>query len=355
MFKYFFALIICFSVSDSAFCQKADTTILYYKFFDGFPATVTSLDEADFFRLVIPPDSGDNRYNIKEYYKNGKIKFVGKAYTGPAALNPTSGIVQFDGDCVSYYPNGKRSSITHYQKGRKEGLEYLFYPTGKVYSTIKHFWTSRSINNEDLYWECYDTTGNMICKEGLGKMILYDRDYKHVKLEGSVVNGYMDGEWHGVAVVPDTIKYICQYKKGSLVSSVGYDRKGNTYPFKKEFEKADYRSGPLVFLDRLRNHIKLPKDASGNKMTIDTMHVSFIVERDGKLSEFGISGDVDSKLKDVIFSALEKSNEWTPSKVYGIPFRTMIVLPLGEISGWNNGKVATYQKSIWYKERILKD
>lgn len=87
------------------------------------------------------------------------------------------------------------------------------------------------------------------------------------------------------------------------------------------------------------------------------MYVSFVVERDGKLSQFEIRGTVAPQIKTAVFAALEKSNEWIPSKVYGVPFRTRIILPLSVVSGWNTkykGWVS-YHKEIWYNEAIIKD
>jgi len=352
MLKSLLTIVIAISIANTAIGKNADTTILYFKVIGGTTASVRSLEEADFFRLVLPPDSGDNRYNIKEFYKNGKVKLIGKHYA--RGFNPTSGVVTFDGDCVSFYPNGKKSSVAHYKDGDKVGLEYLFYPDGKIYCCRKHQWTNSALKRPYLHWECYDASGNMICKEGAGKWIEYDNDFKNIIFEGPVLDGLKNGEWRGST---DTIKYTYQFKKGFIISSVGYDKKGNAHPFNNEFEQATYRSGPLVFLERLRNRIKLPKDASGRKISIDTMHVSFVVERDGKLSQFEISGMVNPEVKTVVFAALEKSNEWIPSKIYGMPFRTKVVLPLIEVSGWNTEYrgFESYQKEIWYKETILKD
>ncbi|MBS1531752.1 MAG: hypothetical protein JSU01_15705 [Bacteroidetes bacterium] len=351
MLKYLLSIVAALSIASYACAKGADTTILYFKVINGVTASVTSLDEADFFRLVLPPDSGDKRYNIQEFYKNGKVKLVAKAAAGPNALRPTSGVVMFDGDCIAYYPNGKKSSIIHYQEGRKDGLEYVFYPTGRVYCCIKHYWKTRTMI-DDKYWECYDTTGNQISTEGNGRMIVYDNNYHHVKMEGPILNGYMDGEWHGVVFFPDTIKYICQYKKGVLSSSIGYDRKGNSYPFQDEIEKAHYKSRGLTFIEVLRSHIKLPRDANGKKMSMDTMHVSFVVEKDGHLSNYQVLGEVDQQLKDAIFAGLDKMIGWTPQKIFGIPYRTEIIFPLNETSGFSGNY---YNKSVMWQEKVLKD
>jgi antitoxin component YwqK of YwqJK toxin-antitoxin module len=351
MLKYFFLLVITVALNSAAFCQKADTTILYFKFFDGYQATVTSLDEADFFRLVIPPDSGDNRYNIKEYYKNGKIKFIGKTYAGPNTFSPTGGIIKFDGDCVSYYQSGRKMSITHYSGGFKDGLEYIFYPSGKLCYTFKYN-NDNKIKNIGLKWEFYDKDGNMICENGNGKWVEYERDNITIRFEGSVKQGKMDGEWQGRLTNPDTVRYVYKYNNGNIVSSTGYDRKGNAYPFQEEIQKAHYKSSGLTFIEVLRSHIKIPRDTSGRKMSMDTLHISFVIEKDGHLSGYKILGGVNQQLRDAVFAGLDKINGWTPQKVFGVPFRTELTFPLSEISGFSGNY---YVKNVEWKERVLKD
>jgi hypothetical protein len=226
---------------------------------------------------------------------------------------------------------------------------------------MKHNLASTIFNNETINWECYDPKGNMICKNGDGRWITYDDSCKNIQLEGQVKGGYMEGDWNGHAVVPDTIKYTYHYRHSLLQSSVGYSKNGKAHPFVNEYEIATYRSGPLTFLEILRGRIKIPRNTNGAKMSIDTIHVSFIVERDGKLTHFGINGNVDTQLKEAVFNALEKSNQWVPSKIYGIPFRTQITLPLNETSGYEDnysGKQyggSYYQKGMIYQERIIKD
>ncbi len=87
-----------------------------------------SLYEADYYRLILPPDSGDNRYNIKEYYKGGKLKLVGKTDSGASFRDRTSATATYDGECISYFPNGVKSSVAYYKNGNKDGFEYTFYP-----------------------------------------------------------------------------------------------------------------------------------------------------------------------------------------------------------------------------------
>lgn len=348
MSKYAFLFIAGILAVNTAFCKIADTSTVFLRVFGDYTIKVNSLHEADYYRLILPPDSTDNRYNIKEYYKGGELKLVGKLYPSSNFRDRTSAIATYDGECISYFPNGVKSSVSHYKNGNKDGFEYLFYPNGKPYCSIRYVQEKSTM----YYWECHDANENDLCKNGNGKWVTYFDDYKTIKLEGQVVNGEMDGEWLFTTFKPDTIKYTGKYKKGFLVSSVGYDKHGNAFPFQSQEERASYRSGQITFLEVLRSHIKLPKDTNGKKMSMDTAHVSFIIEKDGRLDDFSILGNVDTKIKEAVFAGLGKCHGWNPERYFGVPFRTQIIFPLSELSTYlANGN---YYKELGYKERILK-
>lgn len=357
MTKFLFVSIALLFLINSGNCQtkSVDTLVVLYNA-QGY--VVRNIDSADYFMFITRADSNDNRNNIKGFYKNGKIKFIGKDIPDGNSLKTAS--VLFDGEYVSYYQNGKRKSTASYKGGYKEGLEYFYYPDGTIYSCKKHLYTGNLTYSEALNWECYDAEGNKICSRGDGRWITYDDSCKNIRLEGQVVKGRMEGEWKGSISLPASIRYTYRYKAGKILSSVGYDQKGKAYPFNNEIEPAHYRSGPITFLDVLRSKIKLPKGPADKKMSIDTVHVSFVIEKDGHLDEFNIIGDVDSQLRDAIFAGLAKCHDWSPERIYGIPFRTQIILPLKEISGYKSNtyagdKYSSYLKEVFYKERMLKD
>jgi antitoxin component YwqK of YwqJK toxin-antitoxin module len=352
MIKYLLLFFLFSVLVFGAAAVPIDTAVM---FFNRSGQTVRTLDSAAYYMLILPPTPDDARYNIQEFYRNGKIKLIGKSDAHENSMR--TGIVRFEGECTTYYPNGNKSATIYYKMGYKDGQEYLYYPNGNVLSVIKHVQGSSAIFDKNFFWDCYDDKGNTICKEGNGRWITYDDSCKYIQYGGPVKNGLMEGTWTGKIFQPDTINYTFVFKNSRVQSSTGYDKNGKAYPFTNEYERATYRSGPLVFLERLRNRIKMPKDTDGEKISIDTMHVSFVVERDGKLSQFEISGTVAPQVKAAVFAALEKSNEWIPSKVYGVPFRTRVILPLSEISGWNTKYKGweSYHKEIQYSEMILKD
>lgn len=342
-------LILLTTIVTKAFCSKhIDTAVVFLRVAGDYTIKAMSLDQATYYRFILPPDSGDNRYNVKEFYKDGKLKLVGKIDSGSDLRDRTSASVTYDGECISYFPSGVKSMISYYKSGDKDGLEYLFYPNGEPYCTMKYVQEKGTM----YYWDWYDINGNELCKNGNGKWIAYFDDYKTIKFEGQVANGEMEGEWHYTTFWPDTIKYTRKYKKGFLVSSIGYDKHGNAFPFQNEQERASYKTGQITFLEVLRSRIKLPKDTNGKKMSMDTAHVSFIIEKDGHIDKFSILGDVDPKLREAVFAGLEKCHGWNPERYFGVPVRTQIVFPLSEVSGFlPDGR---YHRALMYQERVLK-
>jgi hypothetical protein len=89
-------------------------------------------------------------------------------------------------------------------------------------------------------------------------------------------------------------------------------------------------------------------------MSVDTAHISFIVEKDGHLSDFKVLGDVSSNVEIALSDAFSKCRDWLPSIYYGIPLRTRIILPLTFIHGYTgDGKGDYYREEVFFKEKIL--
>jgi hypothetical protein len=198
--------------------------------------------------------------------------------------------------------------------------------------------------------ECYDTAGAVTCTKGTGQWIVYDANLKTILARGSVQDGLMDGEWNGWTRLSDSVKYIENYKKGYLISGTGFDRSGRAFPFKKEFEIATCRLAAIDYIKVIRSRTKVSKDASGNKISLDDIVVSFIIESDGQLSHFETTGSTDSLFKESVMSAVLKTSTWDPHKYFGIPMRTRLTFPLRVSGKYVDQGYLTQGR---YKEEVL--
>ena len=326
-----------------------DTSRFYYKIDNiGVRRQLYSLDNADFYRLIITPDSSDVNYVVNDFYKGGQIKFTGHYNRKFGFKNDGVGLL--DGACVGLYADGKTQSTVTYSAGDKIGLEYIYFPDGRLYTIKKYFGAQVYDVDKQIYLECYDRSGVATCKNRNGQWTIYDSNFKSVLLEGNIKNGVRDGEWKGATGLADSIKYIYKYKKGELLSGTGFDKTGRAYPFTSEIEGASCRLGVVDYLLILRGRIELPKDASGSKVSIDNLAISFIIETDGRCSNIETIGSTDSVFEESVKSAVLKGGNWNPRRYFGIPLRTKMTIPLkyiGEYAG------RMYLKEAWYQEQVL--
>jgi len=281
---------------------------------------VSTIDSANFIKIVYPSDKKLQSV-VKEFYVDGSPKFVGQY---DYSLRGSWGIL--NGDCISFFKNGKRESVTRYTYGHKIDFEYLFYPDGKIYCSKKY----AKNNDLPINWECYDKKGIKICDKGNGSWILYDTGFEPV-LAGPIVNGLFEGEWHGETAQPEFIKYVYQYHKGKFRSGAGYDQAGKAYSFSDFLEKSSVLTKPFRFLERLRNHFKIPQGMDLKKKQFDDATVSFILEKDGSFSDAKMVGRNEPEIASILKTALAECGPETPRKYYGIPMRTRITMSFKEI------------------------
>ncbi|MDP9046535.1 MAG: hypothetical protein M3N14_00235 [Bacteroidota bacterium] len=287
--------------------------------------------------------------NIREYYKDGKIKFVGQ-FDPNLNTSMLGGNILLEGDCISYYHNGKKQSINHYVSGDKDGIQYFYYPNGQIYCTLKYIARYAGLRPMQLKWDCYNLNGAEICKAGNGQWVIYDADYKNISCSGSLKNGQMDGEWHGVFWDIDSIKYVLKFKEGVRESGIGYDRAGIAYPFTEEKELTNYDGGVILFIERFKNHLHLPKNADGKKQSVDSLRISFTVEKDGHTSGFDVLGTATPELKVALSDAMAKCQHWLAGRLYGLPYRTKITIPLIFSHGYQH---SSYEETVIINQKIL--
>ena len=322
-----FCHLIIFLFTETALCQKKDTTYIYYKLssINNSFYKVSTIDSADFIRILCPANQAKNIIPVTQFYSNGKVNFTGSY---DLSIYNGSKIAVLKGDYISFYPDGKKQSFLHYTNGFKDGVGYFFYPNGKIYCSRKY---AKDLPPDGSYWDCFDNNGSQICEEGNGQWITYDGTFKPI-LQGPVKNGLPDGEWHGKTFEADSIKYTYVYKKGKFISGKGYDKFENQYSFKNFVDESSVKSNPFKFIEKLRANFKIPNNANIKKASLDTALVSFTLEKDGRFTNSEIIGNNDPALRQALQNALNKCTEEKPKRYYGVPLRSKITISFKDIS-----------------------
>jgi antitoxin component YwqK of YwqJK toxin-antitoxin module len=79
---------------------------------------VSTSDSADYSRVISEPDSGSTLYNVNEFYHNKSKKLIGKTSKNDAVV--------LEGQCMTFFPSGKKESVASFKNGKKTGDEYTF-------------------------------------------------------------------------------------------------------------------------------------------------------------------------------------------------------------------------------------
>lgn len=278
-------------------------------------------DSADYVRVVSMPDTGSALFNITDYYLNGKPKLIGKS----TKVYPP----WFEGQCVTYYKNGNKESITNYKNDALFGTEFDFYTNGKVY-LVKEYLNNNKYNNTTsnfLIKANYDSLGTATVDGGNGYCKLYDDDFKAINEEGSVKNAKRDGQWKGYFKNRGTT-FTENYKDGSLIDGTAVTKDGiSTVYTKTRGTPPKFKGGLEAFGTYLSNRIQYPEDERRRGIEGKVI-ISFVVEQDGKVSEVKVSKTVSPGIDDEAVRVIKYSPRWVPGTLFGRPTRAIYSVPV---------------------------
>lgn len=277
---------------------------------------VLEKDSASFYRIISAPDSnaGNGLFTVNDYYLNGKPKMIGHSLVNVPNI-------RLQGASIAYFANGHKKSITTFENDKVKGDFTLYFENGKLYLS-----GSYDANGSRKIFECRDSTGKILVENGNGHAVQYNDDFSYVFAEGDVRNNLEEGEWHGN--LKDSSRYVCIYHNGILKKGTTYDKKGNTYSFNttEMIDPAFHGSLKLFYLF-LQKNIRYPKVAKENYVQ-GKVFIAFVVNKDGKLSDFKLIRAVGSGIDDEALRVLKLSSPWKPGSQFGIPLSIQYTIPI---------------------------
>ncbi|WP_295794391.1 energy transducer TonB [Mucilaginibacter sp.] len=282
---------------------------------------VDARDSADYLRIVREPDSASVLYNVFEFYLNNKPKLVGKS----TKIDPP----RYEGQCITFYQNGNKNSISNYKNGNPNGTEFLFYPNGKVY-LVKEYPDNAAyspiVDNFSIKAN-YDSLGTALAENGSGYCKLYDNAFKYIAEEGSIKNEKREGVWKGNFENEKTT-FTETYANGELVSGTAKfaDGQSTTYA-KTRSVQPQFNGGISAFSAYLGNNIQYPDYERGNDIQ-GVVIVEFVVEKDGKISDIKVNKHVSDGLDKEAVRVIKKSPKWIPATVFARPVRVRYRVPV---------------------------
>jgi len=281
---------------------------------------VQQRDSADYIRVVSEPDSGSKLYNVFEFYPNGKSKLAAKSST----IDPP----KYEGDCITYYPNGKKLRIAKYRSGKVIGNSYEYYPNGKLYRIIKWLDVAEPNpydSNTSMIAE-HDSLGTALVTDSNGYYKGYDNKFKYIVEEGNIKNGKRDGQWKGVDEDVH-IRFAENYDNGKLLLGMSVGESNDTVSYKLRQVQPQYKGGINAFSGFLANNIQYPDYERAHNVQ-GTVILTFIVEKNGKVSNIKVLEHVSNNIDKEAIRVLKSSPDWISGTAYGRPARVLFTQPI---------------------------
>lgn len=303
--------------------KNPDSLLVYMK---NTGQKVSTKDSADFYRVILSPDTAIDKdlYRIFDYYPNGQLKAAATSLTKDA--KPV-----WDGNCIVYFPSGKRKSILQFKNGVVSGNLVNYYPNGQLYTRLK------AVDEDNGYYDGYytgyinyhrikveveelrDSTGNLLVSNGTGHVIAYDEDFNKIIAEGDIKHNKKDGLWKGL--IGDTARFTCIYHRDEIKSGTSYTKSGQQYNFKKISTDPVFSDGMDAFYLYLKKNVQYPESAKKHRV-MGSVIVGFYVETNGTISDVTIVKGLIKSLDDEALRVIKMSPLWIPATEYGIPLRS---------------------------------
>lgn len=284
-------------------------------------------DSADFVRIIEEPDSGEVHFNLKEYYKDGSPKLMGKV----SSFDPR---LIYEGLFVSYYPNGQKKSTIDYKKNVIVGTAYHFFADGKVKKRLEYIEEDpidlkTSVKSLDVRFKLIyqvDSLEKILVQDGNGHLVEETKIDKDVLIEeGDYKDGYKDGVWSGKYLSGNS-SYIETYNLRKLVS--GVNTVGDKiYPYTDLGSPPQFKGGINDFYKYLSRSIKYPTDAYKRGIG-GSVFISFVVEKDGKVTDVKIDKPVYPSIDEEALRVMMDSPKWIPGTQRGLPVRVKYNIPI---------------------------
>jgi TonB family protein len=290
-------------------------------------------DSADYIRVVREPDSASTLYNVLEYYPNGTKKLIGRS----SKINPP----RFEGQCVTFFPNGQRETINNYKNNQKVGERIEFFPNGKIYRMLTYSGPLTvdgvprldlgprfsGSTDEYLVKADNDSLGNAFIVDGNGYYKGYDDKFTYVEEEGTIKNGKRDGQWKGDFRKASTT-FTEKYNNGSLLSGTATNKEGKVSNYTKvRYAAPEFKGGVEAFGRFLSR--KINYDDEARRQNIEgTVILTFVVEKDGSLTDIRVLKSVMGALDNEAVRVLKLSPPWVPGTEFGLPVRVRYSVPV---------------------------
>lgn len=259
-------------------------------------------------------------YQIKDYYKSGKIAMAGATAT-------RIGITK-TGQFLYFYENGKRKSIINFEKDQPIGFFYEFHENGEKKLEGEWIDNKNNVIPNIKVKNCWNENGVQTVKEGCGffEDVYFEGSLPKNNLaygHGKIVDNLKDSIWSGFDK-KIKISYREIYQKGKLISGVSIDSNGEEHKYTVSEVYPVPKKGMDDFNRHIARNFKCP-NVEGLKGRI---YVTFVVETDGSITGIKVLRDIGYGTGAEAIRAMSSYKGWIPGEQKGIKVSCKFSLPI---------------------------
>jgi len=197
-----------------------------------------------------------------------------------------------------------------------EILKYDKADTNKV--VLERYYKSGQIKTETYFYPYCDKIMHGKRKEWYETgQLRMDIDYKNGKLHGQVLT-YWDG---------GQIKRKDKYEEGKLIEGNVWNQEGKEVKYYNFLIMPEFRGGLNKMIQYLSKKVKYPRE-SRKKGTEGTVLVSFIVEKDGRVSNVKVIKSVIDVIDNEAIRVVKNFPKWKSGMEDGERIRVQYNLPI---------------------------
>ncbi|TYP88286.1 TonB family protein [Sphingobacterium allocomposti] len=295
--------------------------------------------EAYYYRIIATDENSPTLFKHLEYYVDGdRPKTV-------ATLRNKYSIFSTVGEKSTFYPNGQLHERKRYDENHALiDTADTYYENGILYSSIlyqrnntKHRTKKNSVapNSGEFgtkpllkYLLVHDSLGNKLVEDGNGYLI--QRNLLQPELfheEGPLLNNEKHGDWKGGF---QHRRFTEKWEHGKLLEGIAIDSLGTQTPYTEEtmMVAPEYPGGLVALRTYVAQNYRYPKQALAHRVS-GVMHVEFVVERDGSMSDFRVDHDLGHGTGEEAIRVLKKiRKKWKPGFQKGLAVRVKYTLPI---------------------------
>ncbi len=238
----------------------------------------------------------------------------------------------YDGQVITFHPDGKRETIAQYLKGRPIYSYYSYNKNGTLHA--EEYYDSVLTSSEIEAYKIKilnDTAGNPMVIDGNGYYKGPAERRKNALEEGNVVNGYKNGEWKG-NYPAESITYAEQYNHGILAGGTCTTAAGKTYTYTHSAENASFPGGLTALYNFIGKKIRYPA-ASKNAGISGRVIVQFVINKAGAVTDIHVVRAPDTYLADEAVRVFKLISPWQPGIRDGHPVNVQFTIPVQFTAG----------------------